>query len=216
VITLDLVRSSTPRQRQALATRERIRDAGRELFLARGFAAATVVDIARAAGVAPQTIYFSYGTKAAVLSAIIDAEIVGDLEPIPLLERPAVRRLAKAADPTNRLGRAVSLLCDVTERVAPLYEIARSGATDPEVGALLDRHERERRQTHRALIDLVVGDLQDGVGAEEAADRLYALVSHDVYWLLVRRCGWPSQRWRRYSRREAARQLLPPSHARRA
>jgi AcrR family transcriptional regulator len=191
-------------------TRQRIRDAARDLFLARGYASATIVEIARTAGVAPQTVYFSYGSKAAVLSAVIDAEIVGDLEPIPLLDRPAVKRVAKAADPADRLRRAVDLLCAVTERVAPAYEIARSGAIDPEVKALLDRHEQDRRRTHRALVELIGDDLRDDLDLDEATDRLYALASHDVYWLLVHRCRWTSQRWRRLIQREAAHQLLQP------
>jgi AcrR family transcriptional regulator len=204
------VGSSTRRRGQALATRQRIRDAARDLFLARGYADATIVDIARTAGVAPQTVYFTYGSKAAVLSAIIDAEIVGDLEPIPLLERPAVTRIAKAADPADRLRRAVDLLCAVTERVAPLYEIARSGAIDPQVKALLDRHEQDRRRTHRALVELIGDNLPDNLDLDEATDRLYALASHDLYWLLVHRCGWTSHRWRRFTHHEAAHQLLRP------
>jgi AcrR family transcriptional regulator len=189
-------------------TRERIRDAARELFLARGYAAATIVEIARAAKVAPQTVYFTYGSKAAVLSAIIDAEIVGDLEPVPLLDRPAVKRIAKAVDPAERLRRAVGLLCAVTERVAPLYEIARSGSIDPDVKLLLDRHEKDRRRTHRTLVELIGNELQEILDVEEATDRLYALASHEVYWLLVKRCGWTSQRWRHFTQQEAAHQLL--------
>jgi AcrR family transcriptional regulator len=201
--------SSTGRQPRALVTRHKIRDAARELFLARGYTATTIPDIARAAGLAHQTVYFAYGSKAGVLSAVVDAEIVGDLDPVPLLQRPQVRRIAGTADPGQRLRRAVAVLCDVTERVAPLYEIARGGAIDDEVRALLDRHEEQRWETHRALVALLADDLAPGLDADEAADRLYALASHDVYWLLTRRRGWSGARWRRYLQREAARQLLP-------
>ena len=193
-----------------MQTRERIRVAARDLFRANGYTATTITDIARTATVAPQTVYFTYGSKAAVLSAVIDAEIVGDLEPLPLLGRPAAKRIAAATDPAERLRRAVALLCDVTERVAPLYELARGGATDPEVRALLDRHEEQRRQTHRVLVGLMAGELRSGLDVDEAADRLYALVSHDTYWLLVERCGWTKRRWRRVTQEEAHRQLLQP------
>ena len=201
--------SSSPRQQRALGTRSRIRDAARELFLTRGYTATTIPDIARAAGVAHQTVYFTYGSKAGVLSAIVDGAIVGDLEPVPLLQRPQVRRIATLADPRKRLERAVAVLCDVTQRVAPLYEIVRSGANDDEVRALLDRHEAQRWETHRALVSLLDGDLRPGLDVDEAADRLYALVSHDGYWLLVQRRGWSRQRWRSYAQQEAALQLLP-------
>ncbi len=201
--------ASSSRHRQALQTRQRIRDAARELFLARGYAATTIADVARTAGVAPQTVYFTYGSKAAVLSAVIDAEIVGDVEPVPLLDRPAAKRVAAAAAPADRLRRAVKLVCEVTERVAPLYEIARAGAIDPEVRALLNRHEQERWQTHNALTGLIVGDLRSGLDLKEATDRLYALVSHDVYWLLVKRRGWTANQWQRFAQEEARHQLLP-------
>jgi AcrR family transcriptional regulator len=200
--------SSTGRRQQALLTRQRIRDSARELFLARGYTEATVTEIARAAAVAPQTVYFIYGSKAAVLSAVIDAEIVGDLDPVPLLERPAFQRLATIAESASRLRRVVALLCEVTERVAPVYEIARGGSIDPDVRTLLDKHEEQRRETHRTLVGLLAEDLQTGLSADEAADRLYALVSHDMYWLLVERCAWTTQRWRRLAQQEAARQLL--------
>lgn len=201
--------ASTPRQQRSLATRQKIRDGARELFLSRGYTATTIPEIARAAGVAHQTVYFTYGSKAGVLSAIVDAEIVGDLEPVPLLQRPQVRRIAALPDARERLHRAVAVLCDVTQRVAPLYEIARSGATDDEVRDLLDRHERERWDTHSALVGLLADDLRPGLGLGEAVDRLYALVSHDVFWLLVVRRGWTRLRWRSYAQEEAARQLLP-------
>jgi AcrR family transcriptional regulator len=199
---------STGRQLRAAATRRKIRDAARELFLAQGYVGTTIPDIARAAGLAHQTVYFTYGSKAGVLSAVVDAEIVGDLDAVPLLQRPQVRRIAAITDPARRLRRVVAVLCDVTERVAPLYEIARGGAIDDEVRALLDRHEEQRWETHRALVGLVDHDLAAGLEVAEAADRLYALVSHDVHWLLTRRRGWSGARWRRYAQREAARQLL--------
>jgi hypothetical protein len=116
--------------------------------------------------------------------------------------------VAQTRDPTERLRRAVSLLCAVTERVAPLYEIARSGAIDVEVRALLDRHEEQRRRTHRELVSLIADALQDGIDLDEATDGLYALLSHEVYWLLVQRCGWTSRRWRRLMQQQAADQLL--------
>jgi AcrR family transcriptional regulator len=203
---------SSIRQQRAQHTRQRICDAAKQLFLADGYTATTITDIAGAAGVAHQTVYFVFGSKAAVLAAIIDGEIVGDLDTVPLLDRPHVRRIAQAADPHRRLRRIVAVSCDITQRLAPLYEIVRSGAADNEVSELLDRHEEQRWRTLRDFVAMLDDELTAGLTAEEAADRLYALLSHDVHWLLVHRRGWSPTRWRRHLVEEAERQLLPPSH----
>jgi AcrR family transcriptional regulator len=203
------VTASSVRQQRAQQTRQRICDSAKELFLSRGYTTTTITDIARAAGVAHQTVYFVFGSKAALLSAIMDVEIVGDLDAVPLLERPHVRGLAKVPDPRKRLERVVGVICDVTSRVAPLYEIVRSGAADDDVRAVLDRHEEQRWQTFRSLLGSLAADLAPGLSLDEAVDRLYALAGHDVLWLLTRRRGWSATRWRQYVSGLAARELLP-------
>jgi AcrR family transcriptional regulator len=202
-----VVTSSTGQQR-AQRTRRRICDAAKELFLTQGYTTTTIIDIARAAGVAHQTVYFVFGSKAALLSAIMDGEIVGDLDPIPLLERPHVKRIAQISDPVRRLHRVVAVSCDITQRLAPLYEIVRSGAAEAEVRELLDRHEDQRWHSHRALLSMLEDALPSGLDPDEAADRLYALLSHEVFWLLVHRRGWSARQWRQYVMNEAVRQIL--------
>lgn len=201
--------TSSIRQQRAQRTRSQICGAAKELFLSEGYPGTTITDIARAAGVAHQTVYFVFGSKAAVLAAVVDSEIVGDLDAVPLLERPHVRRIAQIGDPTRRLHRIVTVSCDITQRLAPLYEIVRSGAADDEVRDLLDRHEQQRWQSLRAFVAMLDGDLDPDLDADEATDRLYALLSHDLHWLLVHRRRWSSTRWRRHVADQAARQLLP-------
>jgi AcrR family transcriptional regulator len=193
-----------------MQTRQRITDAAKELFLSRGYTGTTITDIARNAGVAQQTVYFIYRSKAAVLAAVMDREIVGDAEEVPLLERPQVRRAARIGDPHRRLERLLGVACDVTSRLGPLYEIVRSGAADDEVRELLARHEDQRWQTLRAFVALLERDLREEVTPDEATDRLYALLSHEVYWLLVRRRGWSTGRWKAYAVGEA-RQIIAGS-----
>lgn len=197
------------RKQQAQQTRERICDAAKQLFLTGGYSATTVTDIAKAAGVAHQTVYFTFGSKAGLLSEIIDAEIVGDSLAIPLLERPQITRIAQIPDRRRRLQRIVAVSCDITQRLAPLYEIVRSGAADDAVRDLLDRHEEQRWLSHRGLVTLLDGEPSAHVDPDEAADCLYALLSHEVFWLLVRRRGWSAARWRQFVFDQAASQLLP-------
>jgi AcrR family transcriptional regulator len=71
-------RDATPRTRsytsalrteQARLTRQRIIDAARELFVARGYARTTVADIARAADGSPETVYALFDGKYGLLRA---------------------------------------------------------------------------------------------------------------------------------------------------
>jgi len=202
------VTTSRPRPRDAAQTRHRICEAAKELFLTRGYASTTITEIARSAGVAHQTVYFVFGSKAAVLAGVLDTEIVGDPHEVPLLERPVVRAIAGLPGPTQRLERLVGIACEVTSRLAPLYEVVRGGAADEQIRDLLDRHEDQRWRTLRAFVEMLGDGLAAGLTPDDAADRLYALLSHEVFWLLVRRRGWSVGQWRDHVTQEAGRQLL--------
>src|SRR3954451_404362 len=65
------------RERQAQVTRDEILAAARRLFAERGYTRTSVREIAQAAGVSPQTVYDSVGSKSqlvARLNDVIDAE----------------------------------------------------------------------------------------------------------------------------------------------
>src|ERR1700760_3298587 len=66
---------SPRREDAAAATRAAILQHARELFLERGYAGATVPEIAQAARVAPQTVYASTGGKAAMFAELLKPAI---------------------------------------------------------------------------------------------------------------------------------------------
>ena len=78
---------SSRRKEQARLTRREIIKAARKLFITYGYSGATMESIAREAGVAVETVYASFGSKRAILSNLIAVSLVGDDEPIPLLQR---------------------------------------------------------------------------------------------------------------------------------
>ncbi len=67
-----------PRTPRGTRTRTRLRDAAREVFAERGYAAARVEDIVARAGVSHGTFYTYFENKAAALDALIDVT-AGDL-----------------------------------------------------------------------------------------------------------------------------------------
>src|SRR5919199_319528 len=86
------------RRRRSAQTRAAILEAAGALFAERGYAATTIEAIAAAADVAVETVYARFGNKRAILAAYIDVSVVGDDEPVPLLEREEVRAIAAEVD----------------------------------------------------------------------------------------------------------------------
>ena len=77
-----LAPAKTSRRERAKATQWRIVKAAYTLFCARGYAGTTMAQIAEAAGVAVQTVYFTFHTKSALLSRAYDFAVMGEDEPL--------------------------------------------------------------------------------------------------------------------------------------
>ena len=65
------------RREKAAVTCERIITAASEVFAERGYVGARMTDIATRAGVAVQTVYFTFHTKAELLKACFDHAVLG-------------------------------------------------------------------------------------------------------------------------------------------
>ncbi|OKH94836.1 TetR/AcrR family transcriptional regulator [Streptomyces uncialis] len=128
-------------------TRRRMLDAAARLFVERGWTGATVEDIARAAEVGVQTVYFTFGTKRALLGEVLDTAIAGDADPAATLDRPWAREVVADPDPAAQLARQAAGARRVLERAAPVLEVVRTAATaEPELAALW-RTNLEQRHT---------------------------------------------------------------------
>ena len=90
---------SEVRDEQARRTRRAIVTAARELFLAQGYAATTIDAIAEEAHVSRRTVFNAVGGKVALLKLALDWAIVGDDEPVPLADRPAIKAIQAERDP---------------------------------------------------------------------------------------------------------------------
>jgi AcrR family transcriptional regulator len=188
--------SSRLRAEQAQATRRRILDAARAQFLALGWTATTVKVIADAAAVAPATVYAVFGTKRAVLCALIDEAIASALpDPNPPDEWPEIVR---HPDQRERARRLVALVSVGLPRVAPLERVVREGAgADEEIADLARDLLKWRWSTTARMVDVLAGDdgLRPGLTREEAADLLFALGGPEVHHLLVEIRGWSPEQF---------------------
>ncbi|HEY2668928.1 MAG TPA: helix-turn-helix domain-containing protein [Rugosimonospora sp.] len=190
------------RAEKARATRRKIVEAARELFIERGYGATALQDIADRAGVAVQTIYFTFGNKRTLLKELGDITIAGDDEPVATVERPWFREALAAGTAAEQLEGIVHGARGVLERLAPIAEVLRTAATvEPAVAALWRTDADPRFTVYETAAQALVTkpDARAGMSAEHAADVLFGLLSPELYLVLVRDRGWSPERWERWA-----------------
>ncbi|GAA4983693.1 TetR/AcrR family transcriptional regulator [Actinopolymorpha pittospori] len=194
------VKSGGKRAEKTRETRRKIRDAARDLFIEQGYGATMLQDVATRAGVAVQTIYFTFGNKRALLKEVVDVSIAGDDEPLATMERPWFHAVLAARTAPEQLREQVKGVRALLERVAPIIEVVRAAAAaDPEVEPMwADPDPRFTVQSATAKALVAKPGVRAGLTADEAADVLYGVLSPELYLLLVRDRGWSSQRWERW------------------
>jgi AcrR family transcriptional regulator len=198
---------------KAQANRHRMRTAAQTLFAARGYSATSMQAIADEAGMAVQTLYFTFGTKRALLSELLDVAVAGDDEPVPTLERPGVRAAIEDPDPVAQLRRQARLAREIYERVAPVLQIvAHAAAADPEIHDLWETNNAQRAVVMERLITALAekSALREGLDTLMATDVALALQSPELYHFLTARRGWPASRWEHWTADALVTQLLPP------
>lgn len=178
------------RARQAAGTRQSIIDSARTLFRERGWTATTVPMIADGAGVSVDTIYGTFGSKSAVLLAVVEVAIVGDDEEAAMADRPDFARLGQGRR-AERLRTGVRYAMGVYERSVPILETLReAAASDEPARARLARYDQDRRDLIAAGMTLILGS----EASEEVVDAIWALVSPEVYTHLLDGRGWSAAR----------------------
>jgi AcrR family transcriptional regulator len=173
-----------------------VEHAAAELFVERGYHGTSMQDIAAAAGVHVQTIYLAYGTKAELLRAAASWKVSEGEDPaVPPPERQWVRELIAEDDPREKLRLYVRHIRHVTERWAPMRDVMRAAADEPEVAEKLAEMEYGRYQGPLNLWPAIAqrGQFREGISAEHAAALTYALASPDTFRQLRER-GWS---WKR-------------------
>lgn len=187
--------------------------AARTLFLERGYAATTVEAISDLSDVPPATVYRLFSTKLGILKALLDVSIAGDDEAVPLTNRPQVRALLADPDPRNQLSGFAGITSGIMSRTEPVYRILVSAASsDPDAAALLAEQTRHRRvgQSQIARSLARAGALRPELRERQAADIIHALMSPEVYRLLVGDRGWRPEQYERWLKEILFDQLLRP------
>jgi AcrR family transcriptional regulator len=186
------------RRGRAKATHWRIVKSAYTLFCQRGYAGTTMAQIAEAAGVAIQTVYFTFHTKATLLSRAYDFAVMGEDEPRIPQQQPWYEAMAAEPDVTQALGHFVTGVGEMTRRVTPLYLVARVAADgDPDTARVMAFHERWRADGYREVAKLLraKAELRPELSLERATDMLMLFTGTDVYHSLVDGRGWSHEEW---------------------
>ncbi|MFP3989490.1 helix-turn-helix domain-containing protein [Streptomyces sp. E11-3] len=202
------------RAEKARHTRQRMLDAAARLFVERGWAGTTVEDIARAAEVGVQTVYFTFGNKRALLKELLDTVIAGDSDPVATLDRPWAREVIDEPDCAAQLAHQAAGARAILRRAAPVLEVVRgAAAADPELATLWRTNQEQRHTVQlrfaQALVAKAGGTLRDGHDAASAADIALTVLGPETYGLLVYARGWTPTRWEHWAADTLVRQLLP-------
>ena len=203
-------------QARTRLARAAVVDAARTLFLERGYGATTIDAISALSDVPPATVYRLFSSKRGILKALLDVSIAGNDEAISMADRPPVRSLLADPDPRNMVAGFVGVAAQVNVRTAAIYRILVSAAaSDPDAATLLDDLTRQRQQGQgrvaRALARARA--LRPTLRERDAGDIIHALVSPEVYGLLVVDRGWPPERYETWLTETLVDQLLAPPRA---
>lgn len=174
------------RDQQGALTRRTILDAARRLFVERGYAATPIRLLAQAAGVSPQTIYATYGSKAGVLAGLPD--LID--EEAGVIDLFAERW--RTAEPAALVGLLARIARQIQERSGDVVRVLRSARGDPDIAATLAESVRRERLGVRAFIERVAAReaLADGLTVDRATDVAVALMSPELCQSLVHQSSW--------------------------
>ena len=205
------------RRDRAKATRRRIAEAALARFSEHGYAATTMDAIAGDAGVAVQTVYFTFHTKAELLIAALTIAGGGPRAPEDVLARDWIAEVLDAPTGTRRLALIVEHGNEIYRRIGPLLPAVHAAASVDQDVALAWRGLVDRRRSGmRRVVDeafALRGELRPGLDPGLALDLLFGLHRAEVFVAFTTECGWPIERFKAWQFVTLARALLPAADA---
>ncbi|GAA1909401.1 hypothetical protein GCM10009837_37100 [Streptomyces durmitorensis] len=181
---------SQRRQAQAHQTRVEIVGAARQLFVSRGWAATTMREVAREAGVSVPTVYAAYGNKTGLVRALVDAADLSADMPQLLAE------LEASSAPERQLAAMAAYDRRLFEHAGDLVRLIReAGRTDAELATVYDQTRRDADQFRSEVFSTWPADtLRPGLSLSAALDVYAALCNVDVYTTLTVERHWTPAR----------------------
>ena len=151
--------------------------------------------------------YRLFSSKLGILKALLDVSIAGDDQAVSVPERPQVDRAPRRARPGQLLAGFAGVTVAINTRSSDVYRILSSAAgSDPAAAALLADYQRQRDHGQGRIARSLAraGALRPGLRERDAADLIHALMSPELYRLLVIDRGWSPRALRAVARRASS------------
>jgi AcrR family transcriptional regulator len=180
------------------------------MFIEAGYAATTIAVISRRADVPEPTIYRLFSSKVGILKELLDVSIAGDDKPVAVADRVAVASLVDEPDVHKIFSGFAAIVTQINQRTTDLYSVlSRAAASDPEAAVLFGELRKQRDGGQERIVHALhrTKKLRTGLKAREAADIVHALMSPEVYRLLVTDRGWSPERVQRWAAQLLVQQL---------
>ncbi len=158
--------------------------AAERLFIEQGYGRTTIAEIAAAASVAEQTVYWAFGSKRAILTELRNAWLAEARTAANLAE------VLSVADPRDRLWAFAAFMTHQWATGARVIAIHRDAMrVDAAVVAEVEEVLEQRAAALRAVVEPLGPAMRKGITVEAAHDILLALSLDDVYRAYLAR-GW--------------------------
>jgi len=185
-------------------------DSARQLFITNGYAATTMERIADQAGVAVQTLYYTFRTKGQLLCEVVQASAAEEADTAPMGQPAWMQEMLAATTGPRILALSVDYGADIFARAAPLWPAMAAAAVDPYVERYWRNVAANRRTGQGRMVARLVelGELRHGLDPHRATDRVAVLFGHDVFGNLVTEAGWSLPEYKAWLYTTLIQQLL--------
>jgi len=197
---------------QVRATRLKVIETAKGLFIEHGYPATTLEVVADAADVALPTLYRMLGSKRALLKEVLDTSFGGDDDPIAFGERPEQQQALAETDPLA-LVRSFARICRLfMERSSEMFYVLSTAAqVDPEIAELQDDIRRQRHTGQSRIVAAIAARnaLDPDLSLSDAEDITYAALSPEVHRILTIERRWTAEQYERWLARALSSLLRP-------
>jgi AcrR family transcriptional regulator len=179
------------RSEHAAATRSRVLKAARILFAEKGYAATTITALAQEAGVAVQTLYSAFGSKAAIAIAVMEDAVMSS----------GIREANEAALRERDGEKAIRIVAAAAVRLYSIEaELVRlfSAEIAADFARISNRHRLKDISKLATSSPGIASGFQTKDDAARAAAATWAVSGLETYDRLVVESGWSREEYERW------------------